>query len=153
RSGLAFIILLLRLRVHVEPLVIPDIVDQSVGGDRVGGLHQGRAEYLQTLEIGTDLVEITPDFTALLAIGGVHHADHIPLAAAKFYLLAERRFWVSGRDRLPYHDFTLPLVEPAAGDDVHVVPHFDPSRRQSAHRNVDALLCFGASEIDDRYDF
>src|SRR5438046_2315844 len=91
RTRLQIVIFAFRQSVHVQPLVIVDVVDQRLRGYRIDRTDQSCAEYLDALQIGADLIQIAPDFAVLSAVTCIQHTDNFPLAATERDLFSDAR--------------------------------------------------------------
>ena len=108
-----------------EPLVVVDIVDQGLGGHRVGGLHHGGAEDFDALEVGADLVEVAPDLAVVRAAAAIHDADDVPLAAREVDLLAQLRVGEAlARPNCPTTISRWPALNQRPGASLHVAAAF-----------------------------
>ena len=147
-SGLRFVVGGLGERVHVEALIVVDVVDECLGGDGVGGADQGAGKHFDALQVGADLIQVAPEFAGLRAPAGIHHADDVPIAAAEFDLSADLRFGVAFGDALADHEFAVSLLVPASAGDYDPAAHLDAGGLQSADCDVGAFAGFRAGEVD-----
>ncbi len=113
RRGLRVVVLLLGNRVHIQPLIVVDVVDQRLGRHRIGGAHQGRTQHFDALQVGSTPGSDRPKISLSCAPCPASMMPTISQSPRpNSDLLADRSFGISlGRSLLPDHHFALARPE------------------------------------------
>ncbi len=126
------------------------VVDERGGGDRIGRLDHGGTGRVHPLVIGSDLVEVAPDFAVLRSTAGVQNADDVPIAAPKMEFLADLRVGKTLRHKPAHYQLAPAGVEPSPAPQMNAVAHFDSRRHDAADRHVHAVRIVYVAQVDDR---